>query len=404
MENIELELALQIIDESVNQISNTEKVNIEEARGRIIGEDIYAPINQPPFNRSPLDGYALKSEDTLGASKNNPVKLKVVDEVFAGGNINTILKNKQAIRIMTGAEIPEGADCVIRQESTNYDMDEVEIYSELKRYENYCFAGEDVRKGSKLISKGEKLTYIHIGLLAVMGITQVLVQRKPRIGIISTGDEVISVGQTLGKGKIYDSNRVTISMRLLDFGCEIISSKIMSDEVHHVSEEIHNLIDKVDVIITTGGVSVGKKDIMHEVIKTINANRLFWRVKMKPGTPAIYSIYKNKPIISLSGNPFAAIATFEIMGKEIIYKLTGDMDLKQIRIKSIMEDDFLKSSKGRRIVRGIYKNNKVYLPQGGHSPGMMSSMIGCNCLIDIKPGTKQLLKGDDVEIILISRG
>lgn len=401
MENIELELALQIIDESVNQISNTEKVNIEEARGRIIGEDIYAPINQPPFNRSPLDGYALKSEDTLGASKNNPVKLKVVDEVFAGGNINTILKNKQAIRIMTGAEIPEGADCVIRQESTDYDMNEVEIYSELKRYENYCFAGEDVKKGSKLISKGEKLTYIHIGLLAVMGITQVLVQRKPRIGIISTGDEVISVGQTLGKGKIYDSNRVTISMRLLDFGCEIISSKIMSDEVHHVSEEIHNLIDKVDVIITTGGVSVGKKDIMHEVIKTINANRLFWRVKMKPGTPAIYSIYKNKPIISLSGNPFAAIATFEIMGKEIIYKLTGDMDLKQISIKSIMEDDFLKSSKGRRIVRGIYKNNKVYLPQGGHSPGMMSSMIGCNCLIDIKPGTKQLLKGDDVEIILI---
>ena len=401
MENIELELALQIIDESLNQISNTEKVNIEEARGRIIGEDIYAPINQPPFNRSPLDGYALKSEDTLGASKNNPIKLKVVDEVFAGGNINTILENKQAIRIMTGAEIPEGADCVIRQESTNYDMDEVEIYSELKRYENYCFAGEDVKKGSKLISKGEKLTYIHIGLLAVMGITQVLVQRKPRIGIISTGDEVISVGQTLGKGKIYDSNRVTISMRLLDFGCEIISSKIMSDEVHHVSEEIHNLIDKVDVIITTGGVSVGKKDIMHEVIKTINANRLFWRVKMKPGTPAIYSIYKNKPIISLSGNPFAAIATFEIMGKELIYKLTGDIDLKQIRVKSIMEDDFLKYSKGRRIVRGIYKNNKVYLPQGGHSSGMMSSMLGCNCLIDIKPGTKQLLKGDEVDIILI---
>ena len=122
---------------------------------------------------------------------------------------------------------------------------------------------------------------------------------------------------------------------------------------------------------------------------------------MKPGTPAIYSIYKNKPIISLSGNPFAAIATFEIMGKELIYKLTGDIDLKQIRVKSIMEDDFLKYSKGRRIVRGIYKNNKVYLPQGGHSSGMMSSMLGCNCLIDIKPGTKQLLKGDEVDIILI---
>ncbi|MCC3869119.1 gephyrin-like molybdotransferase Glp [Terrisporobacter mayombei] len=401
MENIELEFALQIIGESVNRISSTEKINIEEARGRIIGEDIYAPINQPPFNRSPLDGYAMIAEDTVGASKSNPIKLKVVDEVFAGGDISTSVKNNEAIRIMTGAEIPEGADCVIRQENTNYNMEQVEIYSELKKYENYCFAGEDVKKGSKLISKGEKLTYIHIGLLAIMGITEVLVKRKPRIGIISTGDEVISAGQTLTKGKIYDSNRITISMRLLDFGCEIVSSKIMGDEVYGVSEEIDNLTGKIDAIITTGGVSVGKKDIMHEVIKEINAKRLFWRVRMKPGTPAIYSIYKNKPILSLSGNPFAAIATFEIMGKELIYNLSGDEDLNQVRIKSVMEEDFLKESKGRRIIRGIYKNNKVYLPQGGHSSGMMSSMLGCNCLIDIKPGTKQLLKGEEVEIILI---
>lgn len=401
MENIELELALQLIGDTVNEISSTEKINIEESRGRIIGEDIYAPINQPPFNRSPLDGYALRSEDTVGASKKNPIKLCVVDEIFAGGNINTEIEKNEAIRIMTGAEIPEGADCVIRQENTNYSMEEVEIYSELKKYENYCFAGEDVKKGSKLISKGEKLTYIHIGLLATMGITQVLVKRKPRIGIISTGDEIVSSGKPLSKGKIYDSNRITISMRLMDFGCEIVSSKIIEDEVCQVSKQINNLIDKVDVIITTGGVSVGKKDIMHEVINKINADRLFWRVRMKPGTPAIYSIYKKTPILSLSGNPFAAIATFEIMGKELIYKLSGDEDLKQIRIKSVMEDNFLKESKGRRIVRGIYKNNKVYLPQGGHSPGMMASMLGCNCLIDIKPGTKQLLKGDEVDIILI---
>ncbi|MCC3864270.1 molybdopterin molybdotransferase MoeA [Terrisporobacter petrolearius] len=401
MENIELEFALQVIEESVNQINNTELIKIEECRERIIGEDIYAPINQPPFNRSPLDGYALRSEDTVGASKKNPIKLRVVDEIFAGENINTEIQKKEAIRIMTGAEIPEGADCVIRQENTNYSMEEVEIYDELKKYENYCFAGEDVKKGSKLISKGEKLTYIHIGLLATMGITEVLVKRKPRIGIISTGDEIISSGKPLFKGKIYDSNRITISMRLMDFGCEIVSSKIIEDEVCQVSKEINNLIDKVDVIITTGGVSVGKKDIMHEVIKKINAERLFWRVRMKPGTPAIYSIYKNKPILSLSGNPFAAIATFEIMGKELIYKLSGDEDLKQIRIKSIMKDNFLKESKGRRIVRGIYKNNKVCLPKGGHSPGMMASMLGCNCLIDIEPGTKQLLKGDEVDIILI---
>lgn len=401
MENIELEIALQILKESVKEISGKQKIKIEDARGRIIDEDIYASIDQPPFNRSPLDGYALKSEDTVGASKNNPVKLKVVNKVFAGQNISTIVKSKEAIRIMTGAEIPEGADCVIRQENTNYDMDEVEIYSELKKYENYCFAGEDVKKDSKLISQGEKLTYIHIGLLAMMGITEVIVKRKPIVGIISTGDEIINVGQPLVKGKIYDSNRFTISMRLLDFGCEIFSSKIVEDEIHKVSKEINNMIDKVDIIITTGGVSVGQKDIMHGVIKDINANRLFWRVNMKPGTPVMYSLYNNKPILSLSGNPFAAIATFEILGKQLIQGLSGDVDLEQRSIKSVMEDDFLKSSKGRRIVRGIYKNNKVYLPQGGHSSGMMSSMLGCNCLIDIKPGTKQLLKGDEVDIILI---
>ena len=401
MESIELEFALQIIGESIKQISSTEKIKIEDARCRIIEEDIYAPINQPPFNRSPLDGYALKSEDTVGASKSKPIRLKVINEIFAGGNINSSVKKNEAIRIMTGAEIPKGADCVIRQENTNYGMNEVEIYSELSKYENYCFVGEDVQKGSKLISKGEKLTYVHIGLLALMGITEVVVKRKPRIGVISTGDELINSGQPLSKGKIYDSNSVTISMRLLDFGCEIISSKIIGDEVHKVSEYINNIIDNVDVIITTGGVSVGKKDIMHEVIKDLNANRLFWRVNIKPGTPVIYSMYKNKPILSLSGNPFAAIATFELMGRELIYKLTGDMDLKQVKKKSFMEDEFLKESQGRRMVRGIYKNNKVYLPQGGHSSGVMASMLGCNCLIDIKPGTKKLLKGDEVEIIMI---
>ena len=401
MENIELEFSLQIIEESIKQISSTEKIKIDEAKHRIIEEDIYAPINQPPFNRSPLDGYALRAKDTVGASKSNPIRLKVIDEIFAGGNINTLVKKNEAIRIMTGAEIPKGADCVIRQEHTNYDMNEVEIYCELSKYENYCFVGEDVKKGSKLISKGEKLTYIHIGLLALMGITEVVVKRKPRIGIISTGDELINAGQPLSKGKIYDSNSVTISMRLLDFGCDIISSKIIEDKVNKVSEEINNMIDKVDVIITTGGVSVGKKDIMHEVIKKLSANRLFWKVNMKPGTPVMYSIYKNKPILSLSGNPFAAIATFELVGRALIYKLTGDIDLKYIKIKSFMEDNFMKESKGRRIVRGIYKDNKVYLPQGGHSSGVMASMLGCNCLIDIKPGTKKLLKGDEVEIIII---
>lgn len=401
MENIELELAMQVIGESINRIQDIEIINIEQARERTIMEDIYAPINQPPFNRSPLDGYAIKSSDTKGASRSNPIKLKVIDEVFAGGTIDTVVNSNEAIRIMTGAEIPKGADCVIKQESTNYDMDIVEIYSELNEFDNYCFAGEDIKKSSKVISKGEKLTYIHIGLLAMMGITKVKVRRKVNVAIISTGDEVIYAGQPLSKGKIYDSNRITISARLLDFGCNIVISKIVGDDVEKVSQAINNIIDDIDIVITTGGVSVGKKDIMHEVIRKLNARRKFWRVKIKPGTPVLYSIYKNKPVLSLSGNPFAALATFEIIGKELIYKLSGDEDLKEIRKKAILVDDFIKNSPTRRIVRAKYINNKVYLPKGQDSSGAMLSMLGCNCLIDIKSGTKEVLSGEEVDVIIL---
>ena len=401
MESIELKLAIKLIEESVSEISDVEIVNIENAKNRIILEDIYSPINQPPFNRSPLDGYALKAADIEGASKENPKVLKVVDEVFAGGNIDTVVKENEAIRIMTGAEIPEGADCVIRQEDTDYGMETVEIYSQLKSYQNYCFAGEDIKKETKVISKGEKLTYIHIGLLAMMGITEVKVRRKPAVAIISTGDEVISGGQPLPKGKIYDSNRVIISSRISEFGCDVVYSDVVGDDVDKVSDKIKNIIEKVDFVITTGGVSVGKKDIMHEVIKKLDANRVFWKLKMKPGSPALYSIYKNKPILSLSGNPFAALVTFQIMGKSLIYKLTNDVDLKEERKIAIMEDNFMKESKGRRLIRAVYKDNKVYIPNEKHSSGMLASMLGCNCFVDIKPGTKKILKGEEVEIILL---
>ena len=165
MTNVELELAIQIMDDSVNKIEDLEEINVEDARNRILGEDIYAPINQPPFDRSPLDGYALRAVDTTNASKETPVKLKVVDEVFAGGYTDREIKENEAIRIMTGAKLPKGANCVIKQENTDYGMYEVEIYEQLKEYDNYCFAGEDIKKGSKLINAGEKLSYIHIGIL-----------------------------------------------------------------------------------------------------------------------------------------------------------------------------------------------------------------------------------------------
>ena len=401
MTNVELELAIQIMDDSVNKIEDLEEINVEDARNRILGEDIYAPINQPPFDRSPLDGYALRAVDTTNASKETPVKLKVVDEVFAGGYTDREIKENEAIRIMTGAKLPKGAICVIKQENTDYGMDEVEIYEQLKEYDNYCFAGEDIKKGSKLINAGEKLSYIHIGILGIMGFTKIKVKRKPKVVLFNTGDEIMYAGKPLKEGKIYDSNRMIICARLLDYGCDVIDARVLGDDEYLVTKEIENSIDKADLIITTGGVSVGKKDIMHQVIKLLGANRVFWKVKMKPGTPAIYAMYKDKPLLCLSGNPFAAIATFELMGKSIIYKLSGDETLKSVRKSAIMDDEFKKSSKSRRLIRGIYNDGKVKIPNGGHSSGSIASMLGCNCFVDIKAGTPKLDIGDKVDIIFL---
>ena len=401
MVNVELELAIELIADSIRTITDVEEVNIEEARGRLLAQNIYAPINQPPFNRSPLDGYAIRAKDTTNCSKTNPVRLKVIDEICAGESTKNIVGEKEAIRIMTGAKIPEGADCVIKQENTDYGMESVEIYEELKEYDNYCFEGEDIKKGSKLINQGEKLNYIHIGILASMGYEKVYVKRKPNVAIISTGDELIPLGQPLSEGKIYDSNRRMIKGRLLDYGCNVIKSYVVYDDEIKIAKIIDGLIDSVDLIVTTGGVSVGKKDLLHVVVDILGGERIFWRVNIKPGTPALYAKYKDKPLLCLSGNPFAAIATFELLGSGLLYKLTGDHELKQVRKISVIEDNFLKPSKKRRIIRGIYEDNKVYLSKGGHSSGMLYSMIGCNCLIDIKPNTEKLLKGDKVEIILL---
>lgn len=401
MESIDLEMAIQKICDYISQIEEVEKIKIEDARGRILGEDIYAPINQPPFDRSLLDGYALIAKDTINASKENPKILKVVDEVFAGGHTNRELKENEAIRIMTGAKLPKGANCVIKQENTNYGMDKVEIYEQLNIYDNYCFEGEDIKKGQKLIDEGKKLNYIHIGILGVMGITTINVKRRPRVVLFNTGDEIMYAGGPLEEGKIYDSNRMIICARLLDYGCEVINAKVLEDDEKIIAQEIEKNIKKADLIITTGGVSFGKKDIMRKVISLLGANKITWGINMDVGAPAIYALYKNKPLLCLSGKPFSAISTFELIGKGIIHKLTGDNDLKLNRKSAIMDDEFNKYSKNRRLVRATYNDGKVTLPKGNFSSKSLQSMIGCNCFVDIKAGTPKLVVGDKVEIILI---
>ncbi|MGN0144747.1 MAG: molybdopterin molybdotransferase MoeA, partial [Clostridium sp.] len=187
---IQLEEAVSIMTEVTRKIDETEEVVLEEGNGRILGEDIYAPVNNPPFDRSPLDGYAVIAEDTKGACRDNPVTLRVIDEVFAGGCSKKTLKTGEAVRIMTGAKLPSGCDAVIKQENTDEGMNTVEIYEELKKHSNYCFEGEDIAKGNFLMKKGDVLSYVHIGILSSMGYSKIKVKRNINAALLVTGDEV----------------------------------------------------------------------------------------------------------------------------------------------------------------------------------------------------------------------
>lgn len=379
-----------------------EELPLIEALARVAAQDYISPVSQPPFNRSPLDGYALVSGDTAGASRKSPVRLEVVEEVTAGDFPVREIKPGMAARIMTGAPIPLGADCIIRQEDTDYGEDTVEIYRQMDSYENFCYKGEDFKEGDCLIKKDTCLTAIEIGILASMGYEKVFVYKKPRIGLFTTGDELVRPGEPLAPGKIYNSNLYVLWGRLKELGAEPVIADNLPDTEDGVARVLNELLEQVDIIITTGGVSVGKKDIMHGALEKLNAEKIFWRVLIKPGTPTIFAVVKGVPVISLSGNPFGAVTNLELLVRPVLFEMTGNEDIFPTRKKAVMQDEYPKPSKGKRFIRGMFKDGKVYQPKGLQSSGVLGSMQGCNCLIEIQPDTQGLKSGDSVEVVLLN--
>ena len=389
-------------------INETEEVELNKAGGRILAQDMVAEFNNPPFDRSPVDGYACKAEDLAGASSEHPVKLKVMEEVDAGQYSERVMESGQAVRIMTGAAIPKGCDCCIFQEDTDDGEETVEIYREVKQWDNYCFAGEDFKKGTTLLKKGTHIGYVEAAVLAGMGAAKVPVYRRPKVVLLTTGDEVVEPGNPLPAGKIYNSNMTMLSARMMELGIEPFYMEAVKDNPQVMAEKIKEIAEQADMIITTGGVSVGKKDIMHESIRLIDAERIFWRVNMKPGMPTLFSVYENAsggkvPVISLSGNPFGVAVTIELLIRPALEKMMQNPAIGLKEVTGVMADDFMKGIKGRRFIRAYWENGRFHLPNGLHSNGVLSSMAGCNCLIDTKTmedkESKSLKTGDKVSAV-----
>ncbi|MGN0290048.1 MAG: gephyrin-like molybdotransferase Glp [Lachnospiraceae bacterium] len=396
---IELEQAVGIINQRVFPWG-TESIPLLEALGRTLAKPVYAKLDQPPFDRSPLDGYALRAEDTVGASRENPIELKVCDKVYAGDSAGIPVQQGQAVRIMTGAMLPKGCNCVIRQEDTDMGEPVVSIYKELKPGNNYVRQGEDYKKDTLLIPGGTRLEAAHLGVLSGAGLKKVEVQFRPRVAVLSTGSEIAEPGEELPAGKIYGANSVLLAARLKTLGVSISEIGLVEDNLDIMVNRMKKILEGCELLITTGGVSVGEKDLLHEVLALLGAKQLFWGVRMKPGTPAMFACYEGKYILCLSGNPFAAAATFELLARPILAALSDEEGFLPQKERAILVNDFGKKSPGRRFVRGCYKDGQVELP-AEHSSGLLASMMGCNCLVDIPAGSKELQVGQEVNILIL---
>ena len=392
---ISLEEAISILNENIKGLEAEEIGAVK----RVLAEDIYSKIDNPPFDKSAMDGYAVIANDS-----NSNEKINVIDKVFAGDICTSEVVEKTAIRIMTGAPIPKGANAVVKQEDVILDNDGyITLTKTLKENENICFKGEDIQKGTLLVKKNKRLDFADIGIIASTGIDKVKVYKMPRIALISTGDEVIDIENKLIEGKIFNSNKYTIISRVMELGHDVKYINHIKDSQGDIGAEIKKISTDMDLIITTGGVSVGEKDLLNEAINNIDGKRLFWKVKMKPGSAVLCSIVNNAVVISLSGNPTAALTGFELFVKTTLEKLLGRETLEIKREKAVLCDEVRKKSPQRRFIRGkaVIEDGvqNVYLTQVKSGNGILSSNLNSNCMIEVEAGNEGLKKGELVDII-----
>lgn len=395
---ISLEEALDILNQNVKSIG-IEETSLLDGIGKRVSEDLFSKIDNPPFNKSAMDGYAIKACDT----QDGKVALKVIDEVFAGSVCKSEVQSGTAVKIMTGAPIPLGATAVVKQEDVNVTEGWIEINKRVKANENICLKGEDIQEGTLLVKQNKRLDYADIGILASSGIQRVPVYKKPKVAFISTGDEVLEINESLRAGKIYNSNKYAILGRIIELGYDISSVDHEKDSFNAIGEKIKKALEEADLVITTGGASVGEKDLIKEAIDYIGGEKLFWKIKIKPGSAMLCSKYHEKMIVSLSGNPTAALTTFELIAKPILEKLSGKETVTIHKEEARLVDDFNKKSPSRRFLRGSVtqdlEGQHVSITQVKSGNGILSSALHSNCLIELEAGNEGVNKGDKVTII-----
>ncbi|MDD3193821.1 MAG: molybdopterin molybdotransferase MoeA [Oscillospiraceae bacterium] len=388
-QNITFERARELLLEVVWPV-DWEEVSLSLCGGRVLAQDLAAREDVPLFDRSPYDGFALRGEDTQLASPEDPVTLRILEEVPAGSVPTRAVEPGTAVKVFTGSPIPHGANGVVMFEDTCFDGDHVTIRHPVKPGSNILRAGEDIRQGDLLAGRGEVIDPGLAGTLAAQGISVPPVFRRPRVALISTGSELAEAEEIPGPGKIRNSNRYMLEAALTALGCEPVYLGIAGDRVDEIACRIREGLDRCDALVTTGGVSVGDYDVTPEAMTAAGAELLFRGVEMKPGMACAYGVRAGKLLCALSGNPASALTNFYAVAMPALRLLAGHRRPIPREIPLTLLKGFGKKSRNTRFLRGqlVLEGGKASMTLSSEQGNVViSSAIGCNVMAMIPAGS-----------------
>jgi molybdopterin molybdotransferase len=383
----------------------SEKVSLLEALGRVMAEDTYTYRDIPPLDNSGMDGYAVKYADIRNASKGRPIRLRVVEDLPAGSVSTRRLRKGQAIRIMTGASLPKGVDTVIPVEETEEKNGIVSILKSVPLGAYIRRAGEDVKKGDCILSKGDFIRPTEVGMLASAGLSSISVYQRPLVAILCTGEELVDVDGDLNGFKIVSSNSYTLAAQVKDCGAIPIQLGIAGDRKGEIKEKLLQGL-RADIIISSAGISVGDYDFVKDALKDLGMEMVFWKVAMKPGKPLAFGTLRGKPVFGLPGNPVSSMVSFEQFVRPSLLKMMGHQHLFRPVIDAILKEDIRKEVGKRHFVRAfIFAKGGHYFARttGDQGSDPLRSMMKANGLIVILEDQEIIRAGEKVKVQLLDR-
>lgn len=385
-------------------VTESETVDYLESYGRYLAEDLYANEDLPMFNKSAMDGFAIRSKDSEGASGDNRVAFKVVEEVPAGKASDYELKDNEAFRIMTGAEIPKSADAVVMfEQSKAIDDTSFTVRKTFKAFDNIALQGEEVKKGDLVVPKGTLINPGVVANLATFGHGRVQVRKVPKVAVMSTGSELLDVDEKVTRGKIRNSNTPMVISQLKRMGIDAKVYRFKTDDLDEILEIFKEMIEEVDVVITTGGVSVGDYDLLPKVYAHYNAEVLFNKVAIRPGSVTTVAKLHDTLLFGLSGNPSACYSGFELFVRPSIGKMLGGVNIYAPIIEATLGEDSKKANPFTRFIRAelTYTGGELFAsPSGFNKSNAVTSIARSNGVIILPSGTRGYTKGDRVKVML----